>query len=181
MARILFAEEQRFTQWWLWAIMLFALLSVLVPFLYGIYSQEVLNKSFGNQPMSTEGLAVTGTASTLLVLIIIVVFNRARLKTKISSDKLAVAFPPFFRKWKELVPGEIERYEIREYNAIREYGGYGVKRRFKYGQSYTISGNIGLQLYLKNGKRLLIGTQKRQAIEYAMRKLKMEENSAKNG
>ena len=35
----------------------------------------------------------------------------------------------------------------------------------------TVSGKIGLQLYLKNGAKLLIGTQKKQAIEYAMEKL----------
>ncbi len=128
--------------------------------------------------MSTEGLVVTGTISVLLVLILIFVFSRARLKTKITSESLLVAFPPFFRKWKEFNPIKIEKYEIRTYNPMREYGGYGVKRRFKYGQSYTISGNVGLQLYLKNGKKLLIGTHKKQAIKYAMAKLMSNEKQA---
>ena len=73
--------------------------------------------------------------------------------------------------------GEIEKFEVRTFNAVREYGGYGLKRRRKYGQSYTISGNVGLQLYFRNGKKLLIGTQKKQAIKYAMEKLMREENS----
>jgi hypothetical protein len=92
-----------------------------------------------------------------------------------------VAFTPFFRKCKKFSPAEIEKFEIRNYNALREYGGYGLKRKFKYGQSFTISGKTGLQLYLKNGKKVLIGTQKKQAIEYAMGKLTGKQNSAKNG
>jgi hypothetical protein len=30
---------------------------------------------------------------------------------------------------------------------------------------------VGLQLYFVGGKKFLIGTQKKQALEYAMRKL----------
>lgn len=171
MERILFKEEQRFTQWWLWAILLFSLLSVLAPFSYGIYSQEVLNESFGNKPMSTEGLIVTGISSLLIMGLIFVIFMRSKLKTKITDEAVWVAYPPIINKWKKFVPGEIEKYEVRIYKAMREYGGYGIKRRLKYGQSYTISGNVGLQLYFKNGNKLLIGTQKKQAMKYAMGKL----------
>ena len=60
MEKVLFKEEQRFTQWWLWLIMAITLLSVLIPFAYGMHSQEVLDKPFGENPMSTGGLVVTG-------------------------------------------------------------------------------------------------------------------------
>lgn len=181
MERILFKEEQRFTQWWLWLILIGSLFSVLGPFLYGIYSQEVLNEQFGNNPMSTEGMIVTGISSLLFLGLIFVLFIRSRLKTKITTECLMVSFPPIIRKWKKFIPDKIVKFEVRTYRAIREYGGYGVKRRLKYGQSYTVSGKIGLQLYLENGKKLLIGTQKKQAIGYAMEKLMRNENSAKNG
>lgn len=151
--------------------MLASLMAVLVPFAIGIYHQLVLDEPFGDQPMSDEGLTVTGVFSvSIMVFIFLLVFN-SRLKTKVTNEALSVVFPPFFRKWKRIVPEEIQRFEIRTYRAKREYGGYGIKRRRRYGQSYTISGNIGLQLYFKNGKKLLIGTQKKQALEYAMRKL----------
>ena len=71
----------------------------------------------------------------------------------------------------------IEKYEVRKYNAFREYGGYGIKgrkpgRRFRgKGYAYNISGNTGLQLYLKDGKKVLIGTQRGEAIKYAMDKM----------
>ncbi|MDX1283756.1 MAG: hypothetical protein R3182_02025 [Draconibacterium sp.] len=171
MEKVLFKEEQRFTQWWLWLIMIITLLSVLVPFGYGIYSQEVMDKPFGDNPMSTGGLIVTGTFSVLIVGAIVLLLFGSRLKTQITAEALFVSFPPLINKEKKFVPEEIEKYEIRTYRANIEYGGYGIKSRKKYGQSYTISGNTGLQLYFKNGKRLLIGTQRKQAIDYAMDKL----------
>lgn len=176
MEKVLYKEEQHFTQWWLWLIMVLTLLSVLVPFSYGVYSQEVLDKPFGDNPMSTAGLIVTGITSLLIVGGIVIMFFVARLKTRITSEGLFVSFPPLINKWKKYDANEIENYEVRTFKAKREYGGYGIKRSRKYGQSYTISGRLGLQLYLSNGKKLLIGTQKKQAIEYAMGKLMDGEN-----
>jgi len=46
-----------------------------------------------------------------------------------------------------------------------------MKRKRKYGQAFIVAGNTALQLHLTNGKRLLIGTQKKQAIAHAMEKL----------
>ena len=40
----------------------------------------------------------------------------------------------------------------------------------KYGKAYNVTGNIGLKLFLKNGKIILLGTQRAQAISYAMEK-----------
>jgi len=175
MEKVLYKEEQRFSQWWLWLIMVLTLLSVLIPFSYGVYSQEVLDEPFGDNPMSTAGLIVTGITSLLILGGIAILFFVARLKTRITNEGLFVSFPPLINKWKKYDPNEIENYKLRTFKAKREYGGYGIKRSRKYGQSYTVSGSIGLQLYLNNGKKLLIGTQKKQAIEHAMGKLMDEE------
>jgi hypothetical protein len=43
-----------------------------------------------------------------------------------------------------------------------------MKKSFKWGRAYNISGNIGLQLYLNNNKKVLFGTQRQQAILHAM-------------
>ena len=176
MDKVLFSEEQRFTQWWLYLIVSISLLTILTPFVYGIYSQEVLDEPFGDNPMSTEGLIVTGFFSVLFTAFIFFVVLRSKLKTKITTVGISVCFPPLIRKWKNFVPEEIEKFEVRKVRIKREFGGYGIRRRRKHGTAYTVSGNIGLQLIFKNGKRLLIGTQKKQAIEYAMEKLMESEN-----
>ena len=59
---------------------------------------------------------------------------------------------------------EINSAIIRNYDPIGDYGGWGIKGGLlwgKKGKSVTISGDIGIQLKLKNGKLLLIGTQKK--------------------
>ena len=143
----------------------------IIPFANGIYTQEVLGKPYGDRPMSTAGLIVMGSFSLVIMGIVFFVLLRTSLKTKITNEAIFVAYPPLLNKWKKFVPEEIQKYEVRTYKANWEYGGHGMKSRRKYGQSYTVSGNVGLQLYFKNGKRLLIGTQRKQAITHAMEKL----------
>ena len=49
-----FLETQRFTQWWLWLIIIG---SFAIP-LYGAFTQLVLNKPFGDKPMSNTGIVI---------------------------------------------------------------------------------------------------------------------------
>ncbi len=166
MKKVLFREEQRFTQWWLWLILGFTLLAVVVPLANAITEgQTQVNSS------NSARLVLYGILSVLFLTAVIAVILFIKLKTKITESGISLIFFPFVRKWKEISFQEIEKYEIRRYRAILEYGGYGMRKRRKVGQAFSISGNMGLQLYLKNGKKLLIGTQKKKAIEHAMGKL----------
>lgn len=172
MKKIIFYEEQRFNRKWRWVIILVSLFALIVPFSYGIYSQEVLDKPFGNKPMSTEGLLILGIISILILALVFWFVLRSRLITKITMDAIFVRYPPIINKWEKIVPQEIKSFKVRNYKAYREFGGHGMKKRNKkFGQSYTVSGNVGLQLHFKNGKKLLIGTQRKRAMEYAIGKI----------
>ena len=48
----LFKEKQRFTQWWLWLI----LIPIGVLPVVGIFQQLILGEEFGDNPMSNFGL-----------------------------------------------------------------------------------------------------------------------------
>jgi len=170
MEKVIFQEEQKSNMAWLTIVLLISLFSVVAPFAYGVYSQEVLHKPFGDNPVSTAALIGVGVIATIIISAVNWLIVNMRIKTKITTEALWVSYPPLTR-WKEITPEMIQRYEIRTYNAVREFGGHGLKKTRKAGASYTISGNVGLQLYLVGGKKLLIGTQKKQALEYAMHKL----------
>ena len=170
MEKFLFSEEQKLKRWRIWLVSIVPFLTVLGPIGYGIYSQEVLNKPFGNNSQSSTGLILTALFLVLFTGLIVLLVTNMKLKTKINHEGIWVAFPPMMRKWKIISPEEIENYEVRTFRA-REFGGHGIKRRWRNGKALTISGNTGLQLYLKDGKKILIGTQKKQAIEYAMNKM----------
>jgi hypothetical protein len=180
MERLLFQEEQRFTQKWIWLLIVGASLFSIISALYGINSQEILEKSWENNPSSTKYLVAILLFEMLFMGGIILLFLKMRLQVEIKSDGIYFRFPPLARKWKSIVKDEIARYEVRTYQPVLEYGGWGIKGSTK-NKAYNIKGNVGLQLYLKNEKKILIGTQQKKAIEYAMEKMMKNENPSKNG
>ena len=54
-----------------------------------------------------------------------------------------------------------------------EYGGWGLRGGFFLnkgkGTAYNVSGNIGIQLEFVNGKKILIGTHKRDEVDRVLK------------
>jgi hypothetical protein len=166
MNKILFKETQQFRQWWYVMLILAATIPVMVMCIYTLYTQIVKGIQVGDNPAPNAALIVI-----FFVLVIALWVNFAlKLEVWIDQDGIHYRFFPLIRKNKLISKAEIQRYEIRKYSPIFDYGGRGIRRGFgrKWGKAYTISGNIGLQLYLTNGKKVLFGTQRSQAIIYAM-------------
>jgi hypothetical protein len=156
--RILFEEKQKFTQKWLWLI----LLGVNSLFFYAFLSQVFFDRPFGNDPVSNTGLGIILAANLFLTLI----FMSFRLDTKVQEDGIYVRFFPIHLNFRHFSWEEIKSAKLRKYSAIREYGGWGIRYSFgKSGKAYNTSGNNGLQLELKNGQKLLIGTQHPETVE----------------
>jgi hypothetical protein len=87
------------------------------------------------------------------------------------SVRFFVRYIPVRTKYKHFSWEEISVAYIRKYSPITEYGGWGTR---KYGSSngaYNMSGNIGLQLVFKNGKKLLIGTNNPDTLSIVLKKL----------
>ena len=84
-----------------------------------------------------------------------------RLDTRVDASGVAYKIFPFQASWKMVSWGDITKVYIRQYRPIPEYGGWGIRYGLGgKGMAYNVSGNIGLQLVKKDGKRLLIGTNK---------------------
>ena len=106
-------------------------------------------------------------SSIILVGITFLLF-RIKLVTRIREDGIYYRFFPFHLKEKSILKEDIKSFEVRKYKPIAEYGGWGVRKSIRRGSAYNVSGNMGLQLYLKSGRKLLIGTQKAGEIGRAM-------------
>jgi hypothetical protein len=67
---------------------------------------------------------------------------------------------------------QVQSAEARTYSPIREYGGWGL-RRGPSGTAYNLMGDRGVQLVLRSGERVLLGSQEAdrlaQAIDRARR------------
>jgi len=164
MNKILFREEQQFRQWY-WVLLILGISIPLIIFsIYALYQQTVKGIQVGDHPAPNGGLIV----QLIFMILLPCFFFMLKLEIWIDSIGIHYRFFPLIFKEKVILKEEIKSYEIRKYNALIDYGGWGVRRSFWKGKAYNVSGNIGLQLYLTNGKKVLFGTQRSQAILYAM-------------
>jgi len=166
MNKVLFKEEQQFRQWWYILMILASIVPVMVMCIYTLYMQIVKNVQIGDFPPPNAVLVLIFIA---LCISLWVIFS-LKLEVWIDQDGIHYHFFPLIFKNQLIARSEIQRYEMRKYSAVMNYGGRGLRRGFgrKWGKALSVSGNIGLQLYLTNGKKVLFGTQRSQAIMYAM-------------
>lgn len=161
---ILFWEQQRFKQFWLWVV----LLSVAAIFWAGFVSQILLDGDFGNNPVSDVQVIVL---FVLMGLGFPIFFYSMRLTTVVQPGELQVRFWPFHVRPKRIPLHSVRDYERVTYNPIRDYGGWGIRWGFR-GKAYNMSGNEGVQLLFYNRKPLLIGSQHAEKLFEAIRQAK---------
>jgi hypothetical protein len=172
MNKIFFKEEQKFGSRSLYLIMAAIYAIPVSIFLYAFYQQFVLKQPWGDKPMSDSGLILTAILVLAVLSITSFLLFGSKLSVEVTNENLQFTFKPFINKTTKYFKSDIEKFEIREYKPIKEYGGWGIKQGIKsIGKAYNVRGNIGLQLYLKNGKKVLIGTQRGVAINRAMIKM----------
>ncbi len=179
MGKLLYREEQRCGRTrMLKALGITVIIGVVLQgywFVRLFYSGKIVTSAF----FLDSGFIVITTLFFIALTIVVILNSISRLRTKIKKDFIYVNYYPYKRKWEKIGVSGILSYKIRKYSPYREYSGYGVRDSQRKGKAYIISGNTGLQLYLKDGERILIGTQKIQAIRHAMDKVMKEKNSLK--
>jgi hypothetical protein len=169
MGKVLFREEQYFRQspfvWivvpvWLWITGLFS---------WAFYQQFYLCRPWGDNPMSNQGLLITGILVIILLGLFFVLLLSGKLITEIRTDGLYYRYPPFINSEKSIPAETIANAEVRKYRPIGEYGGWGIRRGFRTrNTAYTISGTIGLVIVLKNSKKYTFGTHKPEELRRAV-------------
>ena len=162
-----FKEIQRFNQWWLIALF------VLV---YAKIGYDLLLLFKDNTEVNTDGLAQSIFPGVILVLVTILIFS-ITLETRIDEKGVSYKFYPFHFKAKNIPWIRLEECSVRKYSPILEYGGWGYRGVLKSqlfgfgknGRAYNVRGNIGIQMILKDGSKILLGTQKMQQAKDVIR------------
>jgi hypothetical protein len=150
---ILFSEVQRFS------VVLVAPLVIL--FLAGIFMVghivfRPILESEDPWPAWALAVSICGIALNVLVTFVLIF---ARLQTRLETTALYVRFFPIHMWYQKIGFDEIATVYARTYQPLGEFGGWGI-RKGRGGKAYNVSGNQGVQLELKNGKKLLIGSQR---------------------
>lgn len=164
MARITYSEKQYFRQWWI----VFIMIPVPLIMLWAIFQQIVLDKPFGNHPAPDLALIII----SIVVILPSVLFFLVRLETKIDDSGIFYRLIPFHIKLKKISWNDISEIYVRKYNPIGEYGGWGLKGSKKHGKAINVSGNMGLQIILKNGEKILVGTNKPDELNRILQTVK---------
>jgi hypothetical protein len=140
-----FHEEQRFRESWLW-------LAIAIPIAIAVWFL-----------LTTPG--VPASASLLVVIVGIAVgalFAIARLETTVTGDDVVVRLHGLWPTRRVRLDDIAEVAPMRY--TMWDSGGWGVHFGLA-GMTYNVSGNDGVHFVLKDGRRILVGTQ--QPAEFA--------------
>ncbi len=160
---ILYREEQKFTQWWLWCLLLAPPLFIILKGIFQVYEKQSVVSIV---EATLIVLSIETLTSLLIFFLVILLFLFLKLKTTITKVYIKIQYFPFFTKTINWV--DIETTNIVTYGFV----GYGIRISFKYGIVYNVKGNKGLAIKLKSEKRLLVGTQKENELEQIIAQLK---------
>jgi hypothetical protein len=156
-----FHEEQQFRQPWVWLLLLVITLCVAGMFVDAMYTQLYLGQAWGDRPMSNSALVISAAFSFFICAGLALLFYTLKLVTDVGPDGIHIRFFPLTRR---TVPYDsISSCRARTYRPIREYGGWGIRFSRK-GRAYNVSGNKGVQLEFKQGRPLLIGSQRAEEL-----------------
>ncbi len=162
-----FHEEQQFRQPWVWLLLLAVTVCIAGVFAHGIYTQLYLGQTWGDRPMSNTALVISATFSFLFSAGITLLFCKLKLTTEVGPNGIYIRFFPLTSR--KISFDSITSCKARTYRPIREYGGWGIRFSRK-GRAYNVSGNRGVQLEFKQGRSLLIGSQKAEELAHAINK-----------
>lgn len=153
--KLLFQETQYSPGSLILALVVTALFSTAV-----IYLLRIKNTSFRIAALFTGlvGLFILSIACTL------------RLKTFYYTDGVSYQFVSVFSApYEQVAMDTVIKAEVVTYNPA-DYGGWGMKHSVNdTALAYSTSGNKGLLLRFKNGKKLLLGTQKPDNLAFAIK------------
>ena len=149
--KYLFEENQKFTQWWLWVILLsFPVIS------FGPFDENQVNINY-----------------VLIGFMLPLIFYLFELRIKVSNKGLHYQFFPFHFKSHIINIEDIEKIEALQYKPLAEYGGWGIKYGFK-GKAYTVRGDKGVKIFLKNGLNIMFGSQKHNELAKSLKLIRKQ-------
>ncbi|WP_424000831.1 hypothetical protein [Maribacter sp. IgM3_T14_3] len=156
--KIRFKETQKFTQWWLWLIILAPIIIAAfnivgsILYVFGGYTPD----DSGNASISWISGRISMVQFIFVVIYILTILFLAfsKLKIVISNNEIRINHLLFFKKVIRL--SDVVDHRITDYDFV----GYGIRKNKKYGTVYNVKGKEGVTFTLKNGEKYLIGSQK---------------------
>jgi hypothetical protein len=151
----LFREEQRFSQPWLWVIVVVAAVAAWI----GLAAVVLDSDDGAGWPVAIVLLLVAVGLPLL--------FGLARLTVEVLADRIQIRYRPFIARTLRL--DEVVAAESVTYRPLREYGGWGIKGWSRRKIAYNVRGDRGALLTFSDGRTVLIGSQRADELAAAIR------------
>jgi len=149
MNKVIFQEEQRFNQWWLYLIVLVTIVIILGSALAAV---QTIDDEF-----ALAGVMISCFLGVLLMASIFIM----KLKTTITEEKIHIHYYPFVKK--EWLWADLKAAKVMDYGFV---GGWGIRIWTGMGTVYNVRGSKGLHFKTAD-KEYVIGTQKEEELRYS--------------
>ncbi|WP_129713917.1 hypothetical protein [Pedobacter sp. SYP-B3415] len=161
-----YTETQRLALWWLPLFLIFET----------IITGSIL--FFGPEPLSWSRLEADAFLPVLVLFLpwLLLLFMRSfRFEFSLSASGIHYRSRLLFWQKRTLPWSAISRAWVRSFDALGEYGGWGVRYRLWFkmkDKAFIFEGHDrGLQLELKNGRKLLFGSVRPLELELFIEQL----------
>jgi hypothetical protein len=160
-AAAIYREEQNFA-WWVYALLFF------IELMFGLVLVAAVEKApnHGGAPL----LGSLGWLSVLVLLAspAIIVVALLRMTTEVTPSEVRVWFGWFPTYRRVVLITAIQRLEVVRYRPMVDYGGWGIRTGRDGERALNARGDRGVRLFLSDGSRLLIGSQRPEALALAI-------------
>lgn len=164
-----FSETQRMPRPWIPLLFLLIWLSFVAFVFYVIHEQFMNGRPIGDEPMSNTQFIFFAIIMNIILAFMFLLSLKTSLSIFIDNNGIRFEMPPFKKSTTLGFPGISQAY-IRKYRPISEYGGWGIRGLWRV-KAYNVSGRYGIQVIMKNGRKLLIGVRNHQAAAETLTQL----------
>lgn len=154
-----FNETQKAFRIWLLAVVSLVWLSFIVFTVWSANQQLIKHIPVGDEPMPDWALILFLILFNLVFAFFVMMVVKMRLEVEINHTGIRYSYPPFMGQ-RKIEWSQVAYCWVRKYRPINEYGGWGY-RSMLYNKAYNVWGKWGIQIIKKDGRKILLGTMKK--------------------
>lgn len=168
-SELVYAEVQRFNQWWIYALLAIVVIIEIVAMGNALVQQLVYDKPWGTKPMSDAELIISAIFALIALSFAIGLILACHLDLRIYIDGIYFRYFPFHWAYRKVIWNELDSIICKTYKPLIEYGGWGIRWNFK-SWAYTVRGNECIELRQGSAK-VILGTCQLHNVRSALQSL----------
>ncbi len=169
-------QEIQYLMWWVALILLgggvlipILILAAIPPFVRHGFSIPGSPQGWSPRQKLAATILLGGVAAVFVLLFGWIFLSFGVMTTEVTPTEVLVQFG-WLPSYKEAIPlSEIQSAEAVRYNPM-DYGGWGIKQRSANDRVLSQRGDQAVRLQLVEGRRLLIGSQRPEALLDAIKR-----------